>query len=293
MTAPAPSSRSIPSAASQPRPFLEYLFRAAVTRALPLQNTAAFLPAPPKGRTIVIGAGKAGASMAQAVEALWPAEAKLEGLVVTRYHHIPPRPAGLKQRIEIVEAAHPVPDAAGLQAAERILAMVQGLTKDDLVLCLISGGGSALLTLPAAGLSLEDKQRINRELLHSGANIGEMNCVRKHLSRIKGGRLAAACAPARVVTLAISDVPGDDPSVIASGPTVPDVTTCAEALTILKRYGIDLPAAVRRQLENGALETPKPGDKAFSGHEVHMIATPQQSLEAAAQAARAAGTGVI
>ena len=289
MTAPAPSSRSIPSAASQPRPFLEYLFRAAVTRALPLENTAAFLPAPPKGRTIVIGAGKAGASMAQAVEALWPAEAKLEGLVVTRYHHIPPRPAGLKQRIEIVEAAHPVPDAAGLQAAGRILAMVQGLTKDDLVLCLISGGGSALLTLPAAGLSLEDKQRINRELLHSGANIGEMNCVRKHLSRIKGGRLAAACAPARVVTLTISDVPGDDPSVIASGPTVPDVTTCAEALAILKRYGIDLPAAVRAQLESGALETPKPGDKAFSGHEVHMIATPQQSLEAAAQAARAAG----
>ena len=289
MTAPAPSSRSIPSAASQPRPFLEYLFRAAVTRALPLQNTAAFLPAPPQGRTIVIGAGKAGASMAQAVEALWPAEAKLEGLVVTRYHHIPPRPAGLYQRIEIVEAAHPVPDAAGLQAAGRILAMVQGLTKDDLVLCLISGGGSALLTLPAEGLSLEDKQRINRELLHSGANIGEMNCVRKHLSRIKGGRLAAACAPARVVTLTISDVPGDDPSVIASGPTVPDVTTCAEALAILKRYGIDLPAAVRAQLESGALETPKPGDKAFSGHEVHMIATPQQSLEAAAQAARAAG----
>ncbi len=289
MTAPAPSSRSIPSAASQPRQFLEYLYRAAVARALPLQNTAAFLPAPPKGRTIVIGAGKAGASMAQAVEALWPAEAKLEGLVVTRYHHIPPRPAGLKQRIEIVEAAHPVPDAAGLQAAERILAMVQGLTEDDLVLCLISGGGSALLTLPAEGLSLKDKQRINRELLHSGANIGEMNCVRKHLSRIKGGRLAAACAPARVVTLTISDVPGDDPSVIASGPTVPDVTTCAEALAILKRYAIEVPAAVRAQLESGALETPKSGDAAFNGHEVHMIATPQQSLEAAAAVARDAG----
>ena len=280
---------TVPDPASQPRPFLEHLFQAAVTRALPLHNTAGFLPAPPQGRTIVIGAGKAGGSMAQAVEALWPAEAKLEGLVVTRYHHIPPRPAGLKQRIEIVEAAHPVPDAAGLQAAGRILAMVQGLTKDDLVLCLISGGGSALLTLPAEGLSLEDKQRINRELLHSGANIGEMNCVRKHLSRIKGGRLAAACAPARVVTLTISDVPGDDPSVIASGPTVPDMTTCADALAILKRYGIDLPAAVRAQLENGALETPKPGDKAFSGHEIHMIATPQQSLDAAAQAARAAG----
>ena len=278
-----------PDPARQPKAFLKYLYQAAVTRALPLHNTAAFLPAPPQGRTIVIGAGKAGGSMTQAVEALWPADKPLDGLVVTRYGHIPLRPVGLKQRIDIVEASHPVPDAAGLQAAGRILAMVQGLTKDDLVLCLISGGGSALLTLPAEGLSLEDKQRINRELLHSGANIGEMNCVRKHLSRIKGGRLAAACAPARVVTLTISDVPGDDPSVIASGPTVPDVTTCAEALAILKRYGIDLPAAVRAQLESGALETPKPGDKAFSGHEVHVIATPQQSLEAAAQAARAAG----
>ena len=278
-----------PDPASQPRQFLETLYRAAVTRALPLQNTAAFLPTPPQGRTIVIGAGKAGGSMAQAVEALWPTDKPLEGLVVTRYGHIPPRPAGLNQRIDLVEASHPVPDAAGLAAAQRILAMVQGLTKSDLVLCLISGGGSALLTLPADGLSLEDKQRINKELLNSGANIGEMNCVRKHLSGIKGGRLAAACAPARVVTLMISDVPGDDPSVIASGPTVPDATTCADALAILKRYGIDVPAAVRAQLESGALETPKPGDDAFNGHEVHLIATPQQSLEAAAQAARAAG----
>ena len=278
-----------PDPASQPREFLEYLYRAAVTRALPLHNTAAFLPAPLQGRTIVIGAGKAGGAMAQAVEALWPADMPLEGLVVTRYHHTPPRPAGLNQRIEIVEASHPVPDAAGLHAAQRILALVQGLTKSDLVLCLISGGGSALLTLPADGLSLEDKQRINRELLNSGANIGEMNCVRKHLSRIKGGRLAAACAPARVVTLMISDVPGDDPSVIASGPTVPDATTCADALAILTRYGIDVPPAVRAQLESGALETPKPGDDAFNGHELHLIATPQQSLEAAAVAARAAG----
>jgi glycerate 2-kinase len=280
---------SAPDPVTQPREFLETLYRAAVTRALPLHNTAAYLPAPPEGRTIVIGAGKAGGSMAQAVEALWPADKLLEGLVVTRYGHIPTRPVGLKQRIEMVEASHPVPDAAGQQAAQRILAMVQGLTKSDLVLCLISGGGSALLTLPADGLTLEDKQRINKQLLHSGANIGEMNCVRKHLSRIKGGRLAAACAPARVVTLTISDVPGDDPSVIASGPTVPDVTTCADALAILKRYGIDVPQAVRDQLESGALETPKPGDDAFNGHEVHMIATPQQSLEAAAQAARAAG----
>ncbi|MES2942146.1 MAG: glycerate kinase [Pseudomonadota bacterium] len=278
-----------PQAATQPRQFLEYLLNAAVVRALPLHNTAAFLPAPPKGKTIVIGAGKAGGSMAQAVEALWPADAPLEGLVVTRYHHIPPRPEGLPQRIEIVEAAHPVPDAAGLAAAQRILAMVQGLTADDLVLCLISGGGSALLTLPADGLTLEDKQRINKALLNSGANISEMNCVRKHLSHIKGGRLAAACAPARVVTLTISDVPGDEPSIIASGPTVPDATTCADALAILKRYGIEVPASVLADLQSGALETPKPGDAAFTGHEVHMMATPQQSLEAAAQAARDAG----
>ncbi|WP_341918112.1 glycerate kinase [Polaromonas sp. YR568] len=278
-----------PDPATHPRQFLEHLYQAAVTRAMPLHNTAACLPKPPKGRTFVIGAGKAGGSMAQAVEALWPADAPLEGLVVTRYHHIPPRPEGLPQRIEMVEAAHPVPDAAGLAASQRILAMVQGLTRDDLVLCLISGGGSALLTLPAEGLSLEDKQRINKALLNSGANIGEMNCVRKHLSRIKGGRLAAACAPARVVTLTISDVPGDDPSIIASGPTVPDASSCADALAILKRYGIDVPADVLSRLESGALETPKPGSPAFDGHEVHMMATPQQSLEAAAAAARAAG----
>lgn len=284
---------SISDVGSQAREFLEHLYQAAVTRALPLANTARYLPAPPKpesgGRTIVIGAGKAGGSMAQAVEALWPADAPLEGLVVTRYQHIPPRPAGLKQRIEVVEAAHPVPDAAGLAAAQRILAMVQGLTKNDLVLCLISGGGSALLTLPAEGLTLEEKQSINKALLNSGANIGEMNCVRKHLSRIKGGRLAAACAPARVVTLTISDVPGDDPSIIASGPTVPDASSCADAVAILQRYGIKVPGAIMALLEQGALETPKPGDPVFDGHEVHLIATPQQSLEAAAEAARAAG----
>ena len=278
-----------PNPATEPRRFLEHLYHAAVQRALPLHNTAAFLPPPPKGRTIVLGAGKAGGSMAQAVEARWPADAPLEGLVVTRYHHIPPRPEGLKRRIEIVEAAHPVPDAAGLQAAQRILALAHGLTADDLVLCLISGGGSALLTLPAEGLTLEDKQRINKQLLASGANIAEMNCVRKHLSRIKGGRLAAACAPAKVVTLTISDVPGDDPSIIASGPTVPDATSCAEAVAILQRYGIDVPGAIMSLLEQGALETPKPGDGIFAGNEVHMIATPQQSLEAAAREARAAG----
>ena len=281
------------SVTREPREFLRHLFDVAVKRASPLESIAAYLPQPPKaGRTIVIGAGKAGGAMAQAVETLWPHDAPLEGLVVTRYHHIPPQPAGLKgfePRIEIVEAAHPVPDAAGLAASERILAMVQGLTENDLVLCLISGGGSALLTLPSEGLTLADKQRINQALLNSGANISEMNCLRKHLSRIKGGRLAAACAPARVVTLTISDVPGDDPSIIASGPTVPDASTCADALAILKRYDIEVPAAVLAQLESGALETPKPGDVAFSGHEVHLIATPQQSLEAAAAAARAAG----
>ncbi|MGC3983446.1 MAG: glycerate kinase [Pseudorhodoferax sp.] len=274
---------------ASPRDFLMHLYRAAVERALPLHNMAAHLPAPPRGRTLVLGAGKAGGAMAQALEALWPADAPLEGLVVTRYHHIPPRPEGLAQRIEVVEAAHPVPDAAGLAAAQRMLALTQGLTADDLVLCLMSGGASALLTLPADGLQLEDKQRINRELLASGAGIHEMNCVRKHLSRIKGGRLAAACAPARVLTLTISDVPGDDPSVIGSGPTVPDATTCADALAILARYGIAVPAAIEEALRSGALETPKPGDARFEGHAVRMIATPQQSLEAAAAAARAAG----
>ena len=278
-----------PEPATEPRRFLEHLFHTAVRRALPLHNTAAFLPPPPRGRTLVLGAGKAGGSMAQAVEALWPADAPLQGLVVTRYGHIPPRPAGVPQRIEIVQASHPVPDSAGLSAAQRILGMAQGLTKDDLVLCLISGGGSALLTLPAEGLTLEDKQRINRELLNSGATISEMNCVRKHLSRIKGGRLAAACAPAKVVTLAISDVPGDDPSIVASGPTVPDASSCAQAVAILLRYGIQVPGAIMSLLEQGALETPKPGDEVFAGHEVHLIATPRQSLEAAAQAARAAG----
>ena len=276
-----------------PRALLRHLLDVAVQRALPLHNTAAHLPSPPKGRTLVLGAGKAGGAMAQAVEALWPADAPLSGLVVTRYHHTPPRPEGLAQRIEVVEAAHPVPDAAGLAAAERILQLAQGLTADDLVLCLISGGGSSLLTLPCEGLTLADKQRINRALLESGANILEMNTVRKHLSAIKGGRLAAACAPARVVTLTISDVPGDDVSVIASGPTVPDASTCDQALDILRRYGIEVPPAVLARLESGALETPKPGDPCFNGHQTHLMATPQQSLEAVAEAARALGLHAV
>jgi hydroxypyruvate reductase len=272
-----------------PRGFLRALYDAAVRRALPAHVTAPFLPAPPKGRTLVLGAGKAGGAMAAAVDALWPADAPLSGLVVTRYDHVPPAYGSKPGRIEVVEAAHPVPDEAGRRAALRIVELTRGLTADDLVLCLISGGGSALLAMPAEGLSFDDKQVVNRALLKSGAAIDEMNCVRKHLSAIKGGRLAAMCAPARVVTLAISDVPGDDPAVIASGPTVPDATTCADALAILRRYAIGVPDAARAGLESGAFETPKPGDARFAGHEVHLIATPQQSLEAAAAVARAHG----
>ena len=273
---------------TDPLALLRQLYDAAVQRALPLHSMAAHLPAPPKGRTVVLGAGKAGASMAQALEALWPQDAPLEGLVVTRYGHIPLRPAGVAARIEVVEAAHPVPDAAGLAAAERMLALAQTLGPDDLALCLISGGGSALLTLPAEGLTLAEKQRINRALLDSGAHIGEMNTVRKHLSRIKGGRLAQACGAAQVVTLTISDVPGDDPSVIASGPTVPDETTCADALAILQRYRIAVPPAIEAALREGRLETPKPGP-AWTNRPVHLIATPQQSLQAAAELARRHG----
>ena len=241
----------------------------------------------------MLGAGKAGGSMAAAVEAAWPKDAAMSGLVVTRYDYVPPAFAALQARgearIEVVEAAHPVPDAAGRGAAERILALAHGLAADDLVLCLISGGASSLLALPAAGVRWSEKRAINRALLKSGAAIDEMNCVRKHLSAIKGGRLAAACAPARVVSLLVSDVPGDSPATIGSGPTVADPTTCADALAILDRYAIELPAPIRAHLERGDYETPKPGDAAFTGHEVHLIATPQQSLEAAAAAARAAG----
>ena len=278
-----------PNPHTDPRGFLRALYDAAVARALPAETTAAWLAPPPEGRTVVIGAGKAGGAMAQAVDALWLEDAPLSGLVVTRYDHVPPAYKAKPGRIEVVEAAHPVPDEAGRRAAQRIAQLAQGLTADDLVLCLISGGGSALLSLPAPGISLEEKQAINKALLKSGAAIDEMNCVRKHLSAIKGGRLATNCAPARVVTLLISDVPGDAPEVIASGPTVPDSTTCADALAILNRYGIEIPAAARAGLESGAFESPKPGDARFAGHQVHMIATPRQSLEAAAAVARAAG----
>ncbi|MGV3494256.1 MAG: glycerate kinase type-2 family protein [Ramlibacter sp.] len=272
-----------------PRAFLRSLFAAAVQRAQPGEVLRAHLPPPPRGRTVVVGAGKAAAAMAHAVERAWPADAPLEGVVVTRYGHVPPRSVGEAARIEVLEAAHPVPDAAGLDATRRILAAVRGLSPDDLVLCLVSGGASALLTAPAEGLDFADKQAINQALLHSGARIDEMNCVRKHLSAIKGGRLAAACAPAPVLTLAISDVPQDDVSVIGSGPTVPDPGTCADALAVLRRYRIAIPAAVRTALEQGTLETPKPGDACFERNTVRVIAAPWQSLQAAAEVARRAG----
>ncbi|HSN33796.1 MAG TPA: glycerate kinase [Ideonella sp.] len=283
---------SLPSPAADPSALLRMLYDAAVARALPGETLGRFLPAPPSGRTLVLGGGKAGGAMAAALDAQWPQDAPLAGLVVTRYGHVPPAYAARPGRIEVVEAAHPVPDAAGRQAAARILALAGGLTADDLVLCLVSGGGSALLALPAEGVTLEAKQAVNKALLASGAAIDEMNCVRKHLSAVKGGRLAAACAPARVVTLLISDVPGDDPAVIASGPTVPDPSTCADALAILERYAIEVPPAVRAGLQSGALETPKPGDLRFAGHQVQLIATPQQSLDAAAALARSLGLEV-
>jgi hydroxypyruvate reductase len=267
---------------TQPRDLLLDLFHTATAAVSASQCLPPHLPPPPKGRTIVIGAGKAAAAMAQTLEAHW--QGPLSGLVVTRYGHGAPT-----KHIEVVEAAHPVPDTAGQNAALRIMTMVQGLGKDDLVLCLISGGGSALLAAPAPGLTLADKQAINRALLKSGANIAEMNCVRKHLSAIKGGRLAALCAPARVVTLLISDIPGDDPTLIASGPTLPDASTCAEALAVIDKYRIDLPAALRERLQRAELETPKPGDPIFDGHEWHVIASAQQALNAAAKLAKARG----
>jgi glycerate 2-kinase len=264
---------------------LRRMFDAAIASAQPALCVPPHLPASQTlggGRLVVIGAGKASAAMARAVEEHWPGE--LSGLVVTRYGYAVPC-----QRIEVVEASHPVPDAAGLAAAQAILRRVQGLRADDVVLCLISGGGSSLLPLPLPGITLEHKQAVNRALLKSGATISEMNCVRRHLSGIKGGRLAAACHPARVLTLLISDVPGDDPIDIASGPTVADPTTCADALAIVQRYGIELPAPVRDVLQSGRGESVKPGDPRLAHAETRMIATPQMALEAAAAVARDAG----
>jgi len=265
-----------------PRELLRHMFAAAVSAAQPDLCIPRYIPRPPKGRLVVIGAGKASAAMARTVENCWTS--RLEGLVVTRYGYAVPC-----KHIEIVEAAHPVPDQAGQLASRRMLDLVSGLTADDLVLCLFSGGGSSLLSLPAAGLSLEDKQAINRNLLKSGATIAEINCVRRHLSAIKGGRLAAACHPARVVNLIISDVPGDDPINIASGPTVADPTTCSEAIGILRRYAIDVSQHVFDLLETGAGESVKPGDVRLPRIETHLIATPQMALEAAANVAHNAG----
>ena len=265
----------------QPVELLKAMFKAGVDAALPSLCVPPHLPPKPKGRTVIIGAGKASGAMAKALEDAW--DGPLEGLVVTRYGYRVPT-----ERLEVVEAAHPVPDAAGRDAARRIHGLVQGLTKDDLVLCLISGGGSALLALPAEGVTLEDKQAVNKALLKSGATITEMNTVRKHLSAIKGGRLAAAAAPAKVVALMISDVPGDDPSIIASGPTVPDSSTNSDALGIIAKYSIPVPDSVRACLRAGE-ETPKPGDPRLANVENIMVATPQASLEAAAKVARDAG----
>lgn len=262
------------------------MFDAAINAAQPAHCLPPHLPSPPAGRLLVIGAGKASAAMAKAVEDNWPGP--LAGIVVTRYGY-----AVACRRIEIVEAAHPVPDAAGLSAARRILAAVKGLGADDTVLCLISGGGSALLALPIDGLTLEHKQAVNKALLKSGATISEMNVVRRHLSAIKGGRLAAACHPAKVVTLLISDVPGDRPMDIASGPTVADSTSCADALAILKRYAIDVPSQVIDILQSGRGETVKPGDPRLAGIDTRMIATPQLALEAAGRVAREAGIAPV
>ncbi len=265
-----------------PAALLRRMFDAAIAAAQPALCLPAHLPSPPKGRTIVIGAGKASAAMARALEDHWTGP--IEGIVVTRYGY-----EIACSQIEIVQAAHPVPDAAGLRAATRILELVKNLTPDDLVIALISGGGSALLVSPAPGLTLEDKQAVNAALLKCGATISEMNCVRRHLSSIKGGRLAAACHPARLLTLLISDVPGDNPMDIASGPTVADPSTCADALAIIERYRIDIPAPARAHLESGEGESVKPGDARLGRIETRIIAAPQGSLEAAAQIAREAG----
>lgn len=272
---PAPDAESV-------QDLLKAMFAAAVQASQPALRIPELLPPPPKGRTVVVGAGKAAAAMARVVEQHWPGP--LEGVVVTRYGYAVPC-----QRIRVLEAAHPVPDANGREAARAVLEAVSGLGRDDLVICLISGGGSALLSLPMDELEFPEKQAINAALLDAGASISEMNCVRRHLSAIKGGRLAAACHPARVVNLVISDVPADDVSDIASGPTVPDSSTCADALAILRRYDVAVPPAVQAALEHGRQETLKPGDPRLPEIRTHLVATPQQALEAAAAHAQKAG----
>jgi glycerate 2-kinase len=256
------------------------MFDAAVAAADPRHCLPAWLPDPPKGRTVVVGAGKAAAAMAAAVEDHWPGP--LSGLVITRYGHAVPT-----RQIEVAQAAHPVPDAQGIEATTRLLACLEGLTADDLVLCLLSGGGSALLTMPPPGVSLDDKRQVVAALLRSGAPISQINCVRKHLSLVKGGRLRQAAGPARFVTLAISDVPGDDPALIASGPTVVDMSTSAEARLILRRHGIDGPASVLAWLDDPANQSPRLVKTASQDY--RLIATPGLSLTAAAAVARQLG----
>lgn len=273
------------------RRLLEESFRAAVAAADPRAVLSAHLPKPPRGRTLVVGAGKAAASMAAAVEREWPAGAPLEGIVLTRYRHALPT-----SRIRVVEAGHPVPDEAGESGAREILQLVSALTEDDLLIALLSGGGSSLLSLPAADISMHDLKDVTTQLLRCGAAIQEINTVRKHLSAIQGGRLAAACK-AEVVALIISDVTGDDPTHIASGPCAPDPTTFRDALDVLARYRVAPPPAVRTRLESGAAghiaETPKPGDPVFARVDNRVVATAHRSLEAAAEAFRATGVTAV
>ncbi len=271
---------------ADPLGFLRELFRTAVQAVSPDHLFDNRMPPLPAGKTLVLGAGKAAASMARVFEKRWPKP--VSGLVVTRYGH-----AVECENIKVIEAAHPVPDATGQEAAKEMLFLTQGLTADDLVVCLMSGGASALLPLPAPGLTLQDKQYINQALLRSGANIIEMNCVRKHLSAIKGGRLAAACSPARVVTYVISDIPGDDVTMVGSGPTLPDATTCDDAIAILEKYAIQLPDSVSVHLKSDVAETPKPSDAIFDSSEVILLAAAKDSLAAAESRAKDAGLAVL
>ncbi|TPJ33394.1 glycerate kinase [Mesorhizobium sp. B2-8-3] len=271
---------------TDPKSFLTSIFNAAVAAADPEKTIRSHLPAKPKGRTIVIGAGKGSAQMAAAFEKLW--DSPIDGLVVTRYGY-----GARCERIEIIEAAHPVPDAAGLEASRRLLEKVQGLTADDLVVALISGGGSALLPSPAAGLTLADEIAVNEALLASGAPIAAMNTIRKHVSTVKGGRLAAAAHPARLVSLVVSDIPGDNPALVASGPTIPDTGSREDALASIAAYGMKLPASVMAHIQSSAAAAPRPDDPRFAGNEVHLTASAGVSLEAAAAEAKRQGIEAV
>jgi hydroxypyruvate reductase len=274
---------------NDPRAFLTRLFDAAIAAADPARVIPPALPRPPKGRTVVIGAGKASAGMAAALEAHW--SGPLAGLVITR--HGQGQEGAACRRIEIVEAAHPIPDTAGREATDRLMSLLSGLGDEDLVIALISGGGSSLLSKPLPGMTFEQKQEITRSLLRSGATIGEMNIVRQHLSAVKGGRLAALAAPAPVVTLLISDVPGDQAETIASGPTLPTSATRADALAIIDRFGIDLPETVRALLGSPAADSPSPEDPRFAANTHRVVASARQSLDAAKAAAEAEGVAAV